>query len=361
MSLLHSGRFAVLDIESTGVNIARDRIVQVAVVQVDEGKVKLRASWYIYPERPVGEAANIHGITDERLASAATFSEVARDILSVIGDRVVVGYNAARFDAPILATHFARAGIEWQPKGVLDAWHIVQFDAGSMRLSAAAAHYGVEIKQSHDALDDVRVCWNVLNRAVKNILKSYDEAGIPLEVNKSMPTAVQQKLLDEVTEALNKRQFARVRSLISAVGDREPKLAARALAAIETRQLREGFFTVVHSDDSEHEYTTVRIRKQRPDDQFAPGQFVLSYLSGSDNDRDYTQFAVEMPDGPIVLFKKFRGNDRLRKAIDVLSADPKKAGLGYALKSGCCSRCGRKLTVPASLHAGMGPDCAEKA
>lgn len=352
MNLLHRERFAVLDIESTGVNPRFDAIVQVAVVQVDEGKIKIRASWYVHPERAVGPAAQIHGITDERLESAATFREIAGDVQRVIGDRIVVGYNVAKFDVPILRVHFARAGIEWEPRAVLDAWHVVTADAGSMKLSVAASHYGVPVKQAHDALDDVRVCWNVLNRAVQNILGTLSEDDL------GMPSIEQQRLVTQIQSALDTRRFAAVRSLVAVVADREPKLAERALAAIQQRQLHEGFFTIVHADES---YTTVRIRRQKADAEFAPGQLVLSYLSGSDNEHDYTQFALEAHDGPIIIFKKFRQNERLADVVRVLTKDPKASALAYAMRSGRCSRCGRTLTVPASLHSGMGPDCASKA
>jgi DNA polymerase III epsilon subunit family exonuclease len=351
VNLFYRERFAVIDIESTGVHPTYDAIVQLAVVQVDCGLIKLRASWYINPERPVGPAAAIHGITDDQLQSAAPFRDVAADIFAAIGDRIVVGYNVAKFDVPILRNHLARVGLTWEPRQVLDAWHIVSADAGSKRLSAAASHYGVAVNKAHDALDDVRTCWNVLTRAASHLvgMLSEDELG--------MPSSEQMMLITTIESALARRAFAEVRSLVAVVADREPKLAQRALAAIQQRQLHEGFFTVVHEDES---YTTVRIRRQKADADFAPGQLVLSYLSGSDNERDYTQFALESHTGPIVVFKKFKQNTRLADVVRVLTKDPKASALAYAMRSGRCSRCGRTLTVPASLHSGMGPDCAEK-
>jgi hypothetical protein len=99
----------------------------------------------------------------------------------------------------------------------------------------------------------------------------------------------------------------------------------------------------------------------QPDDaDFMPGRQVISYLSGSNNDSDYTRFAHFLENGTVVVWKKHQATESLREALKVLIASPQAAALAYAEESGCCARCGRTLTVPASLHAGYGPDCITK-
>lgn len=95
------------------------------------------------------------------------------------------------------------------------------------------------------------------------------------------------------------------------------------------------------------------------------GKTIASYLSGPDNERDFNGFAFVTERGQVALWKKHAGIDvRWVAAVNiVLNADAaKQLGFAeaYAERSGRCARCGRKLTVPASLHRGYGPDCAAK-
>jgi hypothetical protein len=119
----------------------------------------------------------------------------------------------------------------------------------------------------------------------------------------------------------------------------------------------EGRYTVEFADGS---YRTLRVRRQDEDSQFMPGKILLSYLAGSDNDRDYTSFANVDDRGGVKVWRKHQQNKSLTEALKVLMGSPDAAREAYAEASGCCSRCGRTLTVPASLHAGVGPECARK-
>jgi len=107
-------------------------------------------------------------------------------------------------------------------------------------------------------------------------------------------------------------------------------------------------------------YKTLRVRRQDDDADFKPGLLLISFLSGSDNDRDYTSFAHVEADGTTRVWKKYRQSHDLVEALKVLIGSPTAAREAYAEQSGCCSRCGRTLTVPTSLHAGLGPECAKK-
>jgi len=133
--------------------------------------------------------------------------------------------------------------------------------------------------------------------------------------------------------------------------------AAPVSTSAHKGDLPEGRFTVQFADGT---YKTIRIRRQDEDAQFMPSRLVLSYLSGSDNDSDYTSFAHVDEGGNTRVWKKYRQNTALVEALKVLVGSPTAAREAYAEQSGCCSRCGRTLTVPTSLHAGLGPECAKK-
>lgn len=121
-----------------------------------------------------------------------------------------------------------------------------------------------------------------------------------------------------------------------------------------------GTFTVVDGD----EYETIRIKAGTGN---FDGKFIASYLSGSDNESDYTGFAFIGTDGSVNVWRKFKTPEgkispamapKVLAVSVVLFGGADNARELYAMRSGKCSRCGRKLTVPASLHRGMGPDCA---
>lgn len=119
----------------------------------------------------------------------------------------------------------------------------------------------------------------------------------------------------------------------------------------------DGRYTVVFEDG---EYKTVKVSRQGKDADFMPGRALLSYLSGSDNDTDYTRFGHVDEQGSVRIWKKHQGVKALSEAVKVLLGDPKAASKAYAAESGCCGVCGRTLTTPESLAAGIGPVCAER-
>ena len=122
------------------------------------------------------------------------------------------------------------------------------------------------------------------------------------------------------------------------------------------RVVPDATYTIVLPGDK---HATMRVRTQPETARFAPGRTIVSYLHGGDNERDYVGFGF-LDNGELVLWKKFHGNTRLVDAVRVLVGDPVAAAKAYALKSGRCCVCGRKLTVPSSIEMGIGPECASK-
>ncbi len=118
-------------------------------------------------------------------------------------------------------------------------------------------------------------------------------------------------------------------------------------------KLNDGIYTVVMPDGQRK---TIRVRT-KVGGTFG-GRTILAYLSGSDNEKDYTGFAFLSEDGTRVFMWRRFENSGLLPFANVLLQNPEEAGMAYALESGRCYRCGRKLTVPASIHRGLGPDCA---
>lgn len=116
----------------------------------------------------------------------------------------------------------------------------------------------------------------------------------------------------------------------------------------------DGTYSLVWNDGT---YRTLRIHT--PKQGNLAGKRIAAFLRGADNDGDYTGFAFVNDNGTFNVWKRFRDNTDLRMALGALCQPERaaEAGLAYALESGNCYRCGRKLTVPTSIHNGLGPDC----
>lgn len=139
--------------------------------------------------------------------------------------------------------------------------------------------------------------------------------------------------------------------------------------------IHNGIFTITNP---EGEHRTFRIRTQKPDARFAPGERVVALLIGPDNGRDYQGFGFAKDDG-IIVWKSKRGQGKqsafdwyaylLRKGCEALigqdgveaSADFDVGGRSYCIQAARhCLRCNRRLTHPASVLMGYGPECAGK-
>lgn len=162
------------DIESTGLNVIRDRIVQIALIKYSPGKEEAEElEMLINPGIPISkEAMEIHGIKPEDVANKPTFPQVAHKLYDFIGNADLAGYNSNRFDIPMLMEEFARAGLELElhQRNTIDVQRIF-YKMEPRTLKAALKYYcGKELEDAHDALADVKATVDVL----EGQLKTYD-------------------------------------------------------------------------------------------------------------------------------------------------------------------------------------------
>ena len=155
----------VFDIEATGISPRADRIVELAAIRLDPDGTETSGYWLLNPGVPIPiETTAIHGITDEIVRSCPTFKEKALEILTFFGESDLAGFNAGRFDIPMLAEEFARAGIPFDAdrRRLLDAQRI--FHTREPRdLSAALKFYCDRPHvDAHGAEADVRATLDVL-------------------------------------------------------------------------------------------------------------------------------------------------------------------------------------------------------
>ena len=155
----------VFDIEATGVSPRADRIIELAAIRIGPDGEETPGYWLLNPGVPIPvETTAIHGITDEAVANQPTFKEKALEILAFFGDSDLAGFNAGRFDIPMLAEEFSRVGIPFDAdrRRLLDAQRI--FHTKEPRdLSAALGFYcGRTHDNAHGAEADVRATLDVI-------------------------------------------------------------------------------------------------------------------------------------------------------------------------------------------------------
>ena len=175
------------DVETTGLNVLRDRILQIALIKFPKnGDEPKELQMLINPAIPIApDAMAIHGITPKDLANKPTFPLVAKQIFDFIGNADLSGYNAARFDIPMLMEEFARVGIDFDvdKRRIIDVQRIF-YKMEPRTLKAALKFYcQKDIEDAHDAMADVRATIDVFKGQLKYYEGKhlYDENGIAAE------------------------------------------------------------------------------------------------------------------------------------------------------------------------------------
>jgi DNA polymerase III subunit epsilon len=153
------------DLETTGINIAADRIVEISYLKVDLNGHETSKTMRLNPGIPIPEKVTaIHGISDEDVKDAPTFNEVAKSLARDFEGSDLAGYNSVKFDIPLLAEEFLRAGvdIDLKRKKFIDVQVI--FMKMEPRTLAAAYKFFVnkELNNAHSAEADTRATYEVL-------------------------------------------------------------------------------------------------------------------------------------------------------------------------------------------------------
>ncbi len=160
-----------LDVEATGLNVIRDRIVQIALVKyLKNGKAPEEMVLLINPGIPISpEAMNVHGLTPKDLHNKPSFGQVGQKLFDFIGNADMAGYNLMRLDIPILMEEFARIGLDFNINGrkMIDAQRIF-YKMEPRTLKAALKFYcDKTMENAHDALADVHATIDVLKGQIK--------------------------------------------------------------------------------------------------------------------------------------------------------------------------------------------------
>ncbi|MBN1925755.1 MAG: 3'-5' exonuclease [Prolixibacteraceae bacterium] len=186
-----------IDLETTGINIASDRIVEIALLKINLDGSEEEKLLRINPEMPIPEKSiRIHGITDEDVKDCHTFREVAKSLAAFIEGCDLAGFNSNRFDIPLLAEEFLRAGIdiELKKKKFIDVQAIFHKMEKRTLKAAYKLYCDKNLEDAHSAMADTKATYEVLKSQLdfyKNV--EYEDN----EGNKSVPIVNDVDLLCE--------------------------------------------------------------------------------------------------------------------------------------------------------------------
>ncbi len=175
----------VLDLETTGMNIVTDRIVEIALLKINIDGSEEEKLLRINPEMPISpEASQIHGITDDDVKNEPTFKQVAKNLAKFMEGCDLCGFNSNRFDIPLLAEEFLRADVDIDLKKhkFIDVQAI--FHKMEKRTLAAAYKFycNKKLVDAHSAMADTKATYEVL----KAQLDMYE--GVEFEDGKGVKT-----------------------------------------------------------------------------------------------------------------------------------------------------------------------------
>ena len=178
------------DLEATGLNVIRDRIIQIAIVKYfADGREPQELSMLINPGIPISEEAiAVHGIMPKDVANKPTFQQVADKIYAFIGDADLAGYNAYRFDIPMLMEEFSRAELDFdiEKRRIIDVQRIF-YKMEPRNLRAALRFYcGRDMENAHDAMADVQATIDVF----KGQLERYEGVDYEDDDGKVFPQPI---------------------------------------------------------------------------------------------------------------------------------------------------------------------------
>lgn len=153
------------DLETTGVDIMSDRIVELSLIKVYPNGTEEVKSRRLNPERPIpAEATKVHGITDDDVKDAPTFKQVAKDLARIFEGCDVAGFNSNRFDIPLLEEEFLRAGVDFDfsKRRFIDVQTIFHKMEQRTLIAAYKFYCGKDLTDAHSAEADTRATYEVL-------------------------------------------------------------------------------------------------------------------------------------------------------------------------------------------------------
>jgi len=172
------------DLETTGINISKDRIVEISILKVFPDGKETSYTQIVNPEMKIpAEVTAVHGISDADVVDKPTFKEISREVYNLIKDSDLGGFNSNRFDIPVLAEEMLRADIDFDLKNSKSIDVQTIFHKMEQRtLSAAYKFYcDKNLDDAHSAEADTKATYEVLKSQLDRYEDLENDAGFLAE------------------------------------------------------------------------------------------------------------------------------------------------------------------------------------
>lgn len=181
------------DLEATGLNIAKDKIVEIGIIKILEDNSEIKFTKRINPEITIPqETIDIHGISNDDIKDEPTFKDLAQEIKEFIGNADLAGYNSNKFDIPLLLEEFIRAGIDFSmdDRNCVDVQNI--FHKMEKRTLEAAYQFYCqqELKNAHSAEADIIATYEVLKAQLDKYSDLENDMGFLAEFSQNSKNKV---------------------------------------------------------------------------------------------------------------------------------------------------------------------------
>ncbi len=153
------------DLETTGINVAKDRIVEISILKVFPNGTKQSRTWLVNPEMEIpAEVVAVHGISNEKVANEPVFKEISKEVYNLIKDSDLGGFNSDRFDIPLLAEEMLRAEVDFDMKNMVSVDVQTIFHKMEKRTLGAAYKFYCQkdLEDAHSAEADTLATYEVL-------------------------------------------------------------------------------------------------------------------------------------------------------------------------------------------------------
>lgn len=200
---------AFIDLETTGVNVASDRIVEIAIVKLHPDDTTEKHCFKVNPQVPIPlETSMIHGIYDADVADEPTFEQLSKKLFKLLFECDLAGYNSNKFDIPLLAEEFLRVGIDFDlsERNLIDVQNI--FHKLERRTLAAGYRFycGKILENAHSALADTEATLEIFKEQMDRYLEQ------PLEDDKG------KEMIPFVNDIESVHEFSKAQNSVDLMG-----------------------------------------------------------------------------------------------------------------------------------------------
>lgn len=186
---------AIFDLETTGLDISADRIVEIAILKVSPDGKEEKYEKRINPEMPISaESTSIHGISNDHVKDCPTFKDLADEIAAFIGEADLAGFNSNKFDIPLLAEEFLRVKHTFKTgdRKFVDVQNIFHKMEQRTLVAAYKFYCNKDLTNAHSADADVVATYEVLKAQIER----YEEIENNIDFLAEFSTQNKNKILD---------------------------------------------------------------------------------------------------------------------------------------------------------------------